>query len=127
HRRGPIEATPTAACLSAYRSLPRLHRRGPIEARPRSRLSRKTIRLFHGFIAVAPLKLRGDLDAEDGLAPLPRLHRRGPIEAPYALWFLAYWQPLPRLHRRGPIEASAVALGPVVVYDSSTASSPWPH
>ena len=38
--------------------LPRLHRRGPIEADSRRR-SRAAILLFHGFIAVAPLKQLG--------------------------------------------------------------------
>ncbi len=59
--------------------------------------------LFHGFIAVAPLKLfwRGGLAGRE--EALPRLHRRGPIEA--------YWR-----------ETFTGA-----VRNSSTASSPWPH
>src|SRR5208282_439622 len=38
--------------------------------------------LFHGFIAVAPLKRRQGRGAYDDEIPLPRLHRRGPIEVP---------------------------------------------
>jgi len=62
--------------------------------------------LFHGFIAVAPLKHWSvPFHVERNAAPLPRLHRRGPSK-------LCWMRPrawasgaLPRLHRRGPIEA----------------------
>jgi len=37
--------------------------------------------LFHGFIAVAPLKPTKPRKEDIPPAPLPRLHRRGPIEA----------------------------------------------
>jgi len=86
--------------------------------------------LFHGFIAVAPLKHWSvPFHVERNAAPLPRLHRRGPIEAfkacinfPRLHLFhgfiavaplkLCWMRPrawasgaLARLHRRGPIEA----------------------
>src|SRR5208282_1902143 len=38
--------------------------------------------LFHGFIAVAPLKANFDCRVKAPQKPLPRLHRRGPIEVP---------------------------------------------
>jgi len=108
--------------------------------------------LFHGFIAVAPLKQ--DFRDLDGpvLDPLPRLHRRGPIEAtglwlasrpwlrlfhgfiavaPLKLYFIPHSSerssPLPRLHRRGPIEAINWYADAIAMAGSSTASSPWPH
>jgi len=59
--------------------------------------------LFHGFIAVAPLK-------------------------PYFGWKnRAAALALPRLHRRGPIEACPGVLAFRYRPCSSTASSPWPH
>ena len=42
--------------------------------------------LFHGFIAVAPLKrVAATGSAVCGPTPLPRLHRRGPIEAGFTV------------------------------------------
>ena len=66
---------------SARTSLPRLHRRGPIEAGITVQIPENFPLLFHGFIAVAPLKLVGSRPAVVHGRSLPRLHRRGPIEA----------------------------------------------
>src|SRR5271157_6107445 len=78
----------------------------PLKQMQRIRL---TIRhnLFHGFIAVAPLKPVSPKETRLLTGPLPRLHRRGPIEAAATTSPLWSWvNPLPRLHRRGPIEAT---------------------
>src|SRR5208337_2384586 len=107
HRRGPIEARGQwRRGRSLGGSLPRLHRRGPIEAGTITTVSPTSLLLFHGFIAVAPLKrlLRGTSCAT--VSTLPRLHRRGPIEAGFVSRLRRdTFGPLPRLHRRGPIEA----------------------
>ncbi len=83
--------------------LPRLHRRGPIEAVPAAVNSAFAAGLFHGSIAVAPLK-----------PPMKRWTRLWPAT-------------LPRLHRRGPIEAAITTLTSWCGTTSSTAPSPWPH
>ena len=104
--------------------LPRLHRRGPIEATAAESAVPCKRKLFHGFIAVAPLKLVEHTPNVPAVLALPRLHRRGPIEADVQRsqftelvvlfhGFIAVaplklrqrLPALPRLHRRGPIEA----------------------
>ena len=74
-------------------SLPRLHRRGPIEVHGRGDV-RGPHGLFHGFIAVAPLKQSQQHLPGSHQPALPRLHRRGPIEAAIRP---RYWQPRSRL------------------------------
>ncbi len=81
HRRGPIEARRCVTSCESSPSLPRLHRRGPIEARSSGSIIGSRAALFHGFIAVAPLKRFGAAPACLWRHALPRLHRRGPIEA----------------------------------------------
>jgi len=107
--------------------LPRLHRRGPIEAPPSADRDDRPTCLFHGFIAVAPLKLflrsptsslRPLFHGFIAVAPLKRFWCRQGHGSPHTL---------PRLHRRGPIEASPVRTISTVSGASSTASSPWPH
>ncbi len=106
HRRGPIEARASPRCDRRCRqTLPRLHRRGPIEAGTPPFKPADDPRLFHGFIAVAPLKHSLCRGACGGALPLPRLHRRGPIEALKCSNCKVRSSSLPRLHRRGPIEA----------------------
>jgi len=83
--------------------LPRLHRRGPIEAQLIGFGEFMLVYVFHGFIAVAPLKREQEWKFNRSSGSLPRLHRRGPIEA---------------------TTNPAVAAG---LRQSSTASSPWPH
>ena len=130
HRRGPIEACRIGVERSrSCRALPRLHRRGPIEAsrcRARSRCRRL---LFHGFIAVAPLKRRCSAQLLDAVACV--FHgfiAVAPLKQLATCMSRSSSRALPRLHRRGPIEAD-VALGrsASTIDRSSTASSPWPH
>ena len=56
HRRGPIEVAVRGRCSWPASPLPRLHRRGPIEAISTAPPWEPCSQLFHGFIAVAPLK-----------------------------------------------------------------------
>src|SRR5271157_2193839 len=51
--------SPLLQTARAAGPLPRLHRRGPIEARLAGDRLLEASHLFHGFIAVAPLKPRG--------------------------------------------------------------------
>jgi hypothetical protein len=74
----------------------------PLKARPRAG-RRAGGRVFHGLIAVAPLKEAGLIAQANPPVSLPRPHRRGPIEV-------------------GP---ELVSIPPGT--QSSTASSPWPH
>ena len=134
HRRGPIEASFSASGLSVLGTLPRLHRRGPIEAAIGAPRVRSRPRLFHGFIAVAPLKQRsrsGPARSDDlfhgfiAVAPLkppkcqgatrPRGLFHGfiavaPLKLPSSDLLRAWPAALPRLHRRGPIEAILVVM-----------------
>ena len=95
------------------------------------------LELFHGTIAVAPLKptRRARLLARH--RPLPRHHRRGPIEASRLSSRLIAMPPLPRHHRRGPIEAARcgrhrpAAPGPLPRHhrrgpiEANDAGKPW--
>src|SRR4051812_17655925 len=81
HRRGPIEASALANKASNRWGLPRLHRRGPIEALRCAAPHSGGMVVFHGFIAVAPLKQVAEVQVDQLELGLPRLHRRGPIEA----------------------------------------------
>ncbi len=76
------------------------------------------IALFHGFIAVAPLKPNPPDPSDPSDFALPRLHRRGPIEACVGPDRRVSRHPvLPRLHRRGPIEALSEAVRWLARYD----------
>ncbi len=70
HRRGPIEAAMSPPQTTDPKPLPRLHRRGPIEATLVVWRDGSAPRLFHGSIAVAPLKrtmCRGGCDQVEAL------------------------------------------------------------
>ena len=73
--------TPLLQTVQEAGPLPRLHRRGPIEASIVHAHRRPPVGLFHGFIAVAPLKPLHAQRQPQRARALPRLHRRGPIEA----------------------------------------------
>ena len=90
-------------------------------------LRRAVLRLFHGFIAVAPLKhLESRITSH-----IPRLFHGfiavAPLKRLRGPLRVSRPTALPRLHRRGPIEASPTVAGTLTVTASSTASSPWPH
>ncbi len=57
--RGPIEAGTAESILGYYVGFPRPNSRGPIEANTRGPRTSEKLAVFHGLIAVAPLKLGG--------------------------------------------------------------------
>ena len=89
-------------------SFPRLQKRGPIEATTASAFC-ASMRRFHAYKSVAPLKPgRCGARVKPG-AMFPRLQKRGPIEAPTRVFRqLLRLHRFPRLQKRGPIEASAL-------------------
>ena len=105
HRRGPIEAAAGPALRPKTLPLPRLHRRGPIEASMPRTSRHSSRRLFHGFIAVAPLKLS---DCCGHAKPGTLFHGFIAVAPLKLCWGRPDYRSeltLPRLHRRGPIEA----------------------
>ena len=98
----------------------------PLKHHERGRHPRRC-NLFHGSIAVAPLKLEG---AEKKLDEAGLFHGSIAVAPLKREWNRLVWRvpiALPRLHRRGPIEATPGDLPLARPWPSSTAPSPWPH